>query len=328
MLKVTQPVNSNQDSNTGVRESAVELVKAKTLSSEKCRGSWFCVVSGFHLEESYYRSPTLYRRAQKSQVSSGARQGMWMGAGAGWEKGQWALDGSWTPPKSICTGPSRCPVLDQEYLPVGWTQGHCNQCAASARIPHGPLFAYLPTGMCDAPNICKNCPPSSGRSAANSNLNFQLQGPELLPLIPTTTTPPGIQGPNHAPPLGFWWSRDVFRVWVTRLGESDCVTPADRHRGGGGQLALKDTEFRQWHFPGPTWLQDNGRGSTVAEQCLVSVFLVPSAQSSFCSPNLSSVFVLPHTHPQEVRNSCLAPGKLPFLNIAIFFLGGTCCIFF
>lgn len=65
----------------------------KKLSSEKCRGSWFYVVSGFHLEESsYYWSPTLYCRAQKTQVSSGVRQGMLMSEGAGWEEVQWTLD--------------------------------------------------------------------------------------------------------------------------------------------------------------------------------------------------------------------------------------------
>ena len=46
----------------------------------------------------------------------------------------------------------------------------------------------------------------------------------------------------------------------------------------------------------------------VAEQCLLSVFLGSSAQSSFSSPDLSC-FCSSHTHPKEMRITFSSPGK-------------------
>lgn len=58
----------------------------------------------------------------------------------------------------------------------------------------------------------------------------------------------------------------------------------------------------------------------MAEQYLVFDFLGPSAQSSPShAPDFSSVFVLAHTHAQEVRNAFLVLGKLPSLSVAILF---------
>ena len=78
---------------------------------------------------------------------------------------------------------------------------------------------------------------------------------------------------------------------VSRLGESECVTPEHWPEDGGGvaskTLGLGSDTFqllhgsRHWKMP------------PVAEQCLLSVFLASSAQSSFSSPDLSFAFVLP-----------------------------------
>lgn len=81
---------------------------------------------------------------------------------------------------------------------------------------------------------------------------------------------------------------------MSQLDESDGVTPADGHGTGDKELALSDTGFGQCQYPAPTWLLDNERFPAVAEQCLLSVLLAPSAQSClFCSPNLSSVLFFP-----------------------------------
>lgn len=83
---------------------------------------------------------------------------------------------------------------------------------------------------------------------------------------------------------------------MSRLNESDGVTTADGHGDSEEEWALRDPGFRQFQFIATTWLLDNESFPTVAENCLLSLLLAPSAQSSpFCSPNPSCAFVLPHT---------------------------------
>ena len=170
--------------------------------------------------------------------------------------------------------------------------------------------------MFGAPKICKNYSSSSGRSAADSNQTLQLQGPELLSLTWPPIIPPGTRSPRH-PPLGLLMVQRCLGVRVSRLGESECVTPEDGHEDGGAvasQTLDLGSNTSSFHRAPGQW-----KMRPVAEQCLLSVFLASSAQSSFSSPDLSFVFVLPTPTLKRWEIFFLVLGKLPSLNLAIKF---------
>lgn len=80
------------------------------------------------------------------------------------------------------------------------------------------------------------------RSAADSNQMLQLGGPELLSfyLAPHYPQAPGAP----VSPLGLLIDEDVLGVRVSRLGESECLTPSIGWDGGSGFKSFHG--FRQW----------------------------------------------------------------------------------
>lgn len=154
------------------------------------------------------------------------------------------------------------------------------------------LFAYQPTGMFGAPKICKTYSSSSGRSAADSNQMLQLGGPELLSFTWPPTTPPGTRSPS-LPHLGFWWSRDVLGVRVSRLGESEYATPEHGPEDGGGVasktlgLGSDTSQLPQ----GSRTMEDGPCGWAVPTfwlpglfSCLLSVLLISLSSLFFLHP--------------------------------------------